>query len=176
MKRIYYLTDDIEHAEHIATELAHYPLHNTYVQVLSQDEVGLSVHQLRSASYLARQDIVHRGSQGLMLGLGLGSLLLMLSGSLGLAPTDVSGQLALVLLFGLLLGWAGCLIGLNQENHHLACFHDDIERGRTLMMIDVAPGKVSDVKAIIGLVSQRDPSGKIALPVYAGESRGLSIS
>lgn len=175
MKRLYYLTDDIEHAEHIAMELAHYPLHHTYVQVLSQDEVGLSVHQLKSASYLARQDILHRGSQGLVLGLVLGLLTLMFTSSLGLAPADMSGQLALVLLFGLLLGWAGCLIGLNQENHHLAGFHDDIERGRTLLMIDVAPAEVSEVKAIIGHVAQRDHTGKSALPVYAGESRSLAL-
>lgn len=176
MKRLYYLTDDIEHAEHIATELAHYPSHHAYVQVLSQDEVGLSVHQLKSASYLARQDILHRGTQGLVVGLVLGILILALSSSLGLAPGDISGQLALVLLFGLLLGWAGCLIGLNQENHHLACFHDDIECGRTLLLIDVAAGKVSEVKTIIGhVVAEHDKAGNMALPVYAGESRSIAL-
>lgn len=175
MKRLYYLTDDIEHAEHIARELAHYPSHHAYVQVLSQDEVGLSVHQLKSASYLARQDILHRGGQGLLLGIALGMLTLVLSGALGLAPGDVSGQLALVALFGLVLGWAGCLIGLNQENHHLAGFHDDIECGRTLLMIDVARNEASDVKAIVGHVTRRHASGETALPVYAGESQSLAL-
>lgn len=175
MKRLYYLTDDIEHAEHIARELAQYPLHQANVQVLSQDEVGLSVHQLKSASYLARQDILHRGSQGLFLGLTLGILTLMFSLSLGLAPGDFSGQLALVILCGLLLGWAGCLIGLNQENHHLACFHDDIQCGRTLLLIDVAPREVDVVKAIIGHVARCDEAGNSALPIYAGESQSLAL-
>lgn len=175
MKRLYYLTDDIEHAEHIARELAHYPSHHAYVQVLSQDEVGLSVHQLKSASYLARQDILHRGRQGLVLGIALGVFTLVVSRVLGLAPGDVSGQLALVALFGLVLGWAGCLIGLNQENHHLACFHDDIECGRTLLMIDVARSEAGDVKAIVGHVTRRHASGETALPVYAGESQSLAL-
>ncbi|MEX2320102.1 MAG: hypothetical protein WD668_02030 [Saccharospirillum sp.] len=175
MKRLYYLTEDIEHAVHIAMELAHYPFHHTYVQVLSQDEVGLSVHPLKSASYLARQDILHRGSQGLLLGLGLGVLTLWVLRFLGLAPGDLSGQWALIILFGLVLGWTGCLIGLHQDNHHLASFREDIQRGRTLLMVDVASRKVSVVKAIIGHVTRRDVSGNAALPVYAGESQSLAL-
>ena len=175
MKRLYYLTDGIDHAETIARELAHYPLHHAYVQVLSQDEVGLSTHQLQSASYLARLDIVHRGAQGLILGVVLGFVTLIFAYVLGLAPTALSGQVALVTLFGLMLGWAGCLVGLNQENHHLACFHDDIAFGRTLLMIDVARREVGDVKAIIGHVTRRDTSGESALPVYAGESHSFAV-
>jgi hypothetical protein len=74
-----------------------------------------------------------------------------------------------------MFGWAGCLIGLNQENHHLASFHDDIECGRTLLMIDVARREVGDVKAIIGHVTRRDRAGEPALPVYAGESHNFAF-
>jgi hypothetical protein len=175
MKRLYYLADDIDHAEYIANELAHYPSHHAHVQVLSLDELGLSTHQLQSASYLARVDVLHRGRQGFVLGLVLGLLTLFALRSLGLAPIDSSGQMALVALFSLMLGWAGCLIGLNQENHHLACFHQDIESGRTLLMIDVSQSEVGKVKAIVGHIKRNDLSGKNSLPVYAGESQSLAL-
>ena len=38
---------------------------------------------------------------------------------------------------GLLGGWAGCLMGLARENYKLAPYHEELEAGRYLIMVDV---------------------------------------
>ena len=39
-------------------------------------------------------------------------------------------------LFAFFGGWAGGMVGLSKENHHIERFQDAIDHGETLLMVD----------------------------------------
>ncbi|GGX41110.1 hypothetical protein [Saccharospirillum salsuginis] len=166
MKRLYYLTDDIDRAEHIARELEHNDIQDRHIHVLSQDEVGLMTRHLHGATYLERLDILRRGLQGLITGLIAGLVMLYIMAfafNYTLAP---SGQVALVALTTLLGSWVGGLVGFAHENHRLERFHEQVENGQHLIMIDVPPQEVNRVRAILDILDEA---------IYMGEERRVAF-
>lgn len=149
MRRLYYLTDDIDRAKHIACELEHHEVADRRIHVLSRNEGGLMTRHLHGASYLDRLDIVHRGLQGLVAGLLGGCLLLGLLMLIMDRMLDPTGQLALVALTTLLGSWVGALVGFTYENRQLGQFHDAVEEGKHLIMVDVPRKHVPRVRGII---------------------------
>lgn len=62
---------------------------------------------------------------------------------------DPTGQLALVALTTLLGSWVGALVGFTYENRQLGQFHDAVEEGKHLIMVDVPRKDVPRVRGII---------------------------
>lgn len=55
-------------------------------------------------------------------------------------------------LAGLGIGaWQGGMVGLTRESYKLAPFHDDIQSGRYLIMVDVEPDNRSQVRELINM-------------------------
>jgi hypothetical protein len=111
---------------------------------------------LPEASVLQKTDIVHGAELGLIIGgvVGaLGGLLAVL-----MPPGGASLELVTVLitaLLGALLGaWMSSMAGTQIPNSRLRPFHDDIEHGKVLMMIDVPIGRLAEIRERIG---QRHP-------------------
>lgn len=166
MKRLYYLTDDIDRAEHIARELENNDIQDRHIHILSRDEAGLLTRHLHGASYLERLDILRRGLQGFIAGLisGLIALYVMaFAFDYVLAP---SGQVALVALTTLLGSWVGGLVGFAHENHRLERFHEQVENGQHLIMIDVPHQDVNRVRTILDILDEA---------IYMGEERRVAI-
>jgi hypothetical protein len=139
MKRLYYLADNLDTVDAVAGALQRIGISAWHFHVLSRDDAGLYRHHLHSATPLHRRDVIRTGERGALLGFAIGLIAALLTlGLLELAPAHnlVVTGVAIVLptLFG---AWAGGLVGLSLENHKVARFHDDIEAGRNLLMIDV---------------------------------------
>lgn len=167
MKRLYYLTDDIDRAEHIARELERNTIQDRHIHILSQDEAGLLTRHLHGASYLERLDILRRGMQGLVVGMVSGLMIYyVLAVGLNLW-LDVSGRIALVALTTLLGSWVGGLVGFAHENHRIERFHEAVARGQHLIMIDVRPQDVSRVRTILDILDEA---------TYMGEERRVAIA
>lgn len=166
MRRLYYLTNDIDRAARIARELERCRVSQRRIHVLSRNEGGLMTRHLHGASYLDRLDIVHRGLQGLVVGLMLGVVLLGMTLWLLERPFEPSAQLALVALTTLFGSWIGGLIGFAYENHRLAAFHDAVELGQHLIMVDVPGRDVERVRSLIEGLNQAD---------YVGENFRLAL-
>lgn len=158
MKRLYYLADNLDTADAVAKALHSEGISDWHFHVLSKDEAGLYKHHLHAATPLHQRDLIRTGERGALLGFCVGmtaaiftALLLELSSIHSMVVFAVA--VVLPTLFG---AWLGGLVGLSTENHKIARFHDDIELGRALLMIDVKPSYENRVRELAQLFALRE--------------------
>ncbi len=147
MKRLYYITSHIDSAEHIAVDMHNEGITDWNFHVLSKDREGLYRHHVHSANYLQEYDVIHSALRGGIIGLIIGF-------ALCITINFVSGYTALSLPLLLLIGasfgsWLGALIGLTHENYKVARFHNEIEAGRYLIMVDVHKDEEAKIKTLM---------------------------
>lgn len=160
MKRLYYITDEIDFAEHISQELSANGIDAHHIHVLSKNEAGVVTHHLNGPNLFERLDFIRGGINGLVVGMLLAIVSLFVGRFFfGMAFNGV-GQIALLCLMMLFGTWVGGLIGFTHENRHLRRFHDQIEQGRHLMMIDVKPSEERTVHLIIEQLNEAQFSGE----------------
>lgn len=140
MKRLFYLTDSMALASQVSRQLQHTPgIANWRFHALAKDEAGLYSHQLQGASPLQRCDILRGTERGGLLGLMIGAAFVLLasrvidfSGSWG-----VFAMVALIVSATLFGAWEGGMLGLSRENYKIRRFHNALEAGAILLMVDV---------------------------------------
>ena len=147
MKRLYYITPQINSAEQIAKDMHNEGVKDWNFHVLSKDRDGLYRHHIHSANPLQEFDIIHSALRGGIFGL---TVALALCLSVNLISGYAALSLPLLLLVGALFGsWLGALIGLTHENYKVARFHNEIEAGNFLVMVDVHKNEESKIKTLM---------------------------
>jgi len=147
MKRLYYVTSRIDSVEQIAKDMHREGISDWHFRVLSKDRQGLYNHHIHSTNYLHEFDLLHGALRGAIIGVVVGLLLCLIVNQLAGYPAL---SLQLLVLIGALFGtWLGALIGMSHENYKVARFHDDIEAGRYLIMVDVDQKQVTTIKQIM---------------------------
>ena len=153
-KRLYFMLPDIQSARQMLDEMLLARIEVRHIHFLAKR--GALPDDLPEASVLQKTDIVHGAEMGLVIGgvAGtLGGVLVVL-----LPPGGVSLQLVTILitaLLGALFGvWVSSLVGTQVPNSRLKAFHDDIERGKVLMMVDVPIGRITSIRE---MVARRHP-------------------
>lgn len=143
MRRLYYVADNVDDTEAVTLALQAEGISHWHLHVLAKDEAGLYTHKIHSANPIHQLDIIHTGARfaavGLLCGLALATVLYLLN-SVGVVGLTING-LAFAILggLGLLFGaWEGGLVGLTRENYKIERFHDDINAGKYLIMVDVS--------------------------------------
>ncbi|OUS26898.1 hypothetical protein A9Q99_16925 [Gammaproteobacteria bacterium 45_16_T64] len=135
MRRIYYLLDDIDEADLISDTLHDNGIADWQFHVLAKDEEGLYRHHLHRANILQKRDVVHSGERGALIGGGVGLYL-----SMFILPWSISSTTLLLSVLvalttvGIVIGG---LLGNSHENYKISRFHDDLEEGKLLIMLDV---------------------------------------
>ncbi len=137
MKRLYYLFQGTEHAKAISDDLRIAGVNEGQLHFMSKDISGLTSAHVHNTSILDEKDIPHSGTYGAIIGLGIGIIL-----GFYLMASDMSESITftvfvlLCAFFTFLGAWAGGFIGMSMENHHIARFHEALEDGDTLLMLD----------------------------------------
>lgn len=135
MKRLYYLLSDIHKLEEISDRLHAEGIADWRFHVLARDERGLIRHRLHSANFFMKRDVVHSGERGALIGAGVGLYLCAF-----VMPWSVAGPgtLATILLAATLVcGWLGSVVGGLHENYKITRFHEALDAGMMLVLIDV---------------------------------------
>ena len=151
MKRIYYLTDTIDSTEQISKDIHQAGITDWNFHVLSKDEAGLYRRHIHSANSLQKLDIIRNAERGGVVGFGVSVLATLFVITAEPFGANLSG-LVYVAIFGFITlfgAWLGGLIGLSMENQKIAQYHDDIEAGKFLVMIDVKAGKEAQVQDLM---------------------------
>jgi len=150
MRRLYYLAEDVETTVDISDKVHALGISDWNFHVLAKDESGIYTHRLHSALPYHKRDVIRSGERWALAGGVLGFLAAIL---LSLTPAGIDAvNGSLIVLVGLLLGiCAGLYSGRSRENYKIARFHDDIEAGRYLLMIDVGKGSKADVVELMNL-------------------------
>ena len=150
-ERLYYLTDNIESVESITEDLKTIGVEYNHYHVLSRDDDGIKRHHLHSASPLDKYDIVHMGERGVLLGFIAG---LVLALSLVISqPFDLSvgwiGFMSVLIFVTFFGAWVGGMAGLGSENYKISKFHDELEEGQYLVMIDTTIEHEAEVRELM---------------------------
>ncbi len=147
MRRIYYLLDNIEETESISETLHNNGIADWQFHVLAKDEEGLYRHHLHRANIFQKRDVVHSGERGMLIGGALGLYL-----ALFILPWSVSSSSLLAFIMVTLVAMGvlvGSVLGNSHENYKIARFHDDLEEGKLLVMLDVKKDQHSLVLSLM---------------------------
>lgn len=138
-RRLYYIADNLDTVDKVADLLQRQGITGWNFHVISKDAAGLYRHHLHSATPLHTQDVWRFGERGALIGLVLGLLVsLLIIGALGYFENQFFAAAVVITALVTMHGaWAGGMAGLATENHKIKRFHNDIEAGRFLLMIDV---------------------------------------
>lgn len=147
MRRIYYLLDDINEAHLISDTLHNNGIEDWQFHVLAKDDAELHRHHLHEANIFQKSDLIHSGERGALIGLAAGFYLAMF-------VSPWSAVSILFLLYGLLALTAvglvfGTVWGNFHENYRILRFHNDIESGRLLVMLDAKNDQHALVKHLL---------------------------
>lgn len=148
-RRLYFLLPDLNAARATADDLLLARVEDRHIHFLSRR--GTDLAPLREANTLQKTDLVHGAEVGLVIG-GIGGLLLGLL-VVFTPPEGITLQLATVLattVGGCIAGaWIASLVGASVPNSRLKQYEKDIEAGRILMMVDVRPTRVEEIRELV---------------------------
>ncbi len=156
MKRLFYVVDDIETTQAISDVLHDEGIIDWNFHVLARDEAGLVNHRIHAANLYQQLDLLHTGSRFGVVGAAVGLLLGLLgywlaqTGALGFS-FDVAAVILITLVGGMFGSWQGGMVGMSRENYKVARFHDDIEAGRYLVMVDVHSKNKTQIREVMSL-------------------------
>jgi hypothetical protein len=153
MRRLYYLADDVDTTKRVSDALHAEGIGDWNFHVLAKDEAGLYTHHLHAATTYQQLDVVHMGERYALMGAAAGLAVAMICYALQPLPFDVGGvAIAVITVIGGLIGaWQGGMIGMTRENYQIAPFHDEIEAGRYLIMVDVKAENRALVREIMNM-------------------------
>lgn len=147
MKRLFYLVPSIDSVQNVSDSLHQRGVTDWCFHIVSKDEAGLYTHKLHSASVLDRTDLVRYVERGVLIGALIGACVIVPLLLLEVVDMPAIAWLALF-LFSIIAGaWIGGIGGISSENYRIKRFHDAIDVGQYLVMVDVPKKSVDDVKA-----------------------------
>jgi hypothetical protein len=151
MRRLYYLTENINSAEKLSDCLHAKGIADRNFHVYGKDKAQIVKRHLKATTPLYELDIIRSGERGTLAGFFVGAIVIAVL----MAVTNfaqslhwgwIVGGVALFTLFG---AWIGGLIGVSTKNYKTKKFQNNIEAGQFLLIIDVNMSQSKLVKAIV---------------------------
>jgi hypothetical protein len=160
MRRLYFLVPDTNVGKKVVDELLLAHVEWKHIHVIGKR--GTPLEDLPEASHWQKSDVVPALQRAVPIG-GATGLLCGLA-AIVLAPHLVvagGGVLLATGLAGVGIGaYLGGMVGLNVENTRHKAFHDAIERGELLVIVDVPRGRVDEITERIRKAHpQAEPEG-----------------
>jgi hypothetical protein len=148
---VYFLLLGVASARQTVNDLLLARIEDRHMHALAKR--GTDLGELRDANALQKSDIVHSAELGLVIGgllLGLATVLM--------PPERIELQLVTVLItmiaMGVIGAWIASPVGASVPNSRLRQYERNVEAGKVLLMIDVRPERIAEVR---GLVRRRHP-------------------
>ena len=142
MKQHHYLLEDLRAAEDAIVTLENAGVPDKHIHVFHKDHLAMQKRHLNDTSFVGELDILHAGERGLLVGIAAAGLVGFTIWEL-MAGHEV---VAMVSVFASLVAlgfctWLGGLIGASSDNYRIQPYHDHIEEGGSVIIVDVALGK-----------------------------------
>ena len=137
MKRLYYLFRGTQHAQSISNDLKKAGLDDGQLHFMNQSAAALQMADVHTASVFQERDLQHSGLYGGVIGLGIGALFAfyLLASELG-PQMNLTVFFVVCAIFTFFGAWTGGIVGISHDNHHISRFHEALEHGDTLLMLD----------------------------------------
>lgn len=147
MRRLYFLLPDLTVTKKVVDELLLARIEERHIHVIAKE--GTPLKDLPEASLVQKSDFVPAMERGIALGGATG----VLAGLAALAMPGVviaGGALLAMGLGGAGMGaWMGGMIGMDVENSHVKQFHDSVESGHVLVLVDVAKARAEEIEKAV---------------------------
>ncbi len=143
MNRYFYISDNLDELERLEGELEARGISTEQIHVLSERDAEVEQHQLHDVSSFMKQDVVHSGQIGSLIGIALAALA-VLTAWLNDWTETAAGWIPFLFLAAALIGfsiWEGSLFGLQKPNSAFQRFADSLHQGKHLFFVDVKPGQ-----------------------------------
>ncbi len=151
MRRLYFLLPDAECAKKIVDELLLARIEERHIHIVAKDHAPLEKEHLPEAGLFEESDFVPALERGLAAG-GVTGLLAGIA-AVTFPPAGLvlgGGAILATSLLGAGLGaWASSMVGASVPNRQLDRFHDAIEKGELLMMIDVPKTRAEEITELV---------------------------
>lgn len=153
MRRLYYIADDLATTQALSEALHEAGVTDWHFHVVAKDDKGLYQHHIHSATPFQRRDVLHTATRWAIVGMVAGLVPGVVGYLFWIAPWAPP---ALTIVFGVVgVGLVGAVsggvIGCLRENYKLEPFHDEIEAGRLLIMVDVRKESRHHVREIMNM-------------------------
>lgn len=153
MKRLYFLTPDLDTTVNIAHELEELGLTHKQVHVTGSAWQALQASGINNATLRQTSDVVHAAWRGLMYGLPLGCVLgVAVYFGLGeeFSPQGIATLIAGMGIFGGLFGiWTSTMVGVSVHDVKVDKYERELQNGAFLMMVDVPNEREESIYSII---------------------------
>ena len=147
MKRLYYVTKNLDDAEAISNEMHALGIDDHHFYVICRDDAGIKTHHLHGAKSLENTHILAAQKRANFFA---ALITVMLSTSIGLATALVmENTLVFVALCVAIFVSARVLTSLacaSFDGYFRDVFDDHLDRGETVVIIDVARGQAKQVE------------------------------
>ena len=165
--RLFYIADNLDVVDRVTEILTQKGIKKWNFHVFSKDNVGVYKHHLHSANVLQTRDFWRQGERGAIIGFlhGIAAALFII-GVMGFFRNYMLvASIVIIAMVTMHGAWIGGMAGIGKENYKIQRFHDDIESGRILLLIDLAD---SDRKSVQQALE--------ALPLQAcGADRAITL-
>ena len=177
MKRLYYLTKSITCAENISDKLHSNGVNDWNFHVMSKNRNELDKHHLHKASFFFHEhDGFRMAERGAIIGLicGVFAMIGFVVATPNIAPEYhwiAMAPLGFVTLILVAFGVGfGAIYGLDHENVKVKRFHNQLEHGEYLIMIDVKKEQAESIKQLLSAYREANIAGEgdtFVNPFYA---------
>jgi hypothetical protein len=150
MKRFYYISDDLDDLEKIEHELEAGGIARPQIYLLSNDDVGLESRDVNRVASFLKTDVIHAGEIGAVLGLAVGSVILLVSHFSGIAAQVGWAPFIFLAIIGFgFATWEAGFIGMQIPNVHFTRFEKALEQGRHVLFVETDREDQKKLKAVI---------------------------
>ncbi|WP_020681782.1 magnesium transporter [Marinobacterium rhizophilum] len=160
MQRHFYISDNLDELETVEHELEAGGISIEQIHVLSDSEAAVDQHHLPEIASFMKQDVVHSGEIGAVVGIVLSALVLAVAYWMGWTDT-AAGWIPFAFLAVVILGfcaWEGGFFGIQEPNAHFRRFKRLLKHGKHIFFVDVEP----EQEDILDKVVKQHPRLKIA--------------
>lgn len=160
MKRYFFMEDNLDDLEAVERDLLAQGLLEPQIHVLSQDDAGATEHHLHQVHSLLRQDTIHAGEVGALIGLAVSALSIVIAYFSGLP--DTIGWVPFAFLSIILLGfftWEGGLFGIQVPNSQYRRFTKALDEGKHMLIVDVDPVQENVLRDVLTAHPRLVPAG-----------------
>ena len=168
MKQHHYLFDSIDDLQTACFDLEDAGIKHKHLHVVNNDHLSLEKRHLNDAGAFGDTDLVHSALRGMIIG-AVAAFTAALVTWQWVGGHELGAMVtAFVALIAMgFCTWLGGLVGASHDNWRLSPYHDQIQSGKSLLLVDVTPRQEPEVTRLMASIHRE--------AMYAGESSSLEL-
>ncbi len=139
MKKHLFLLPGLKTAKELSEQLESAGIDHNRIHIAHEDHTRAMKYHLNDLNFLEETDTIHSGERGFMVGVILATVVGFFT--YNLLEGHPAGGIGTVFASLIALGfptWLGGMIGASSDNYRLQPYHDHIQQGGAVVMVDIS--------------------------------------